>query len=740
MSSCFGFRKSRADDREPLLPQYRDDTVMQRELHQKLHTYQMIRALAKGYMPSNEQVIINLRTLLASDILNPDNPDLSDSGRQLVRYAKQWLQKFIELLQHKNSEDQIQDFIWFLTKSRIIVDVDDIAQRATRAKAKADTAAAYRSLQTVGSLLLTNSDFRLFLADLNVVAREVFKDSAFTLSKVAEEAGKKLEPSEEEQKALKEPGADSGLQPSGEDLGNQVAEASQVVGNGAAEVAKTAQNSLAEKLQGDEKETLINRLKQAVLRLRKRPDYNDSVSTLSLLIKRYAMVYSRAVKDTVETAAEDIQTNEETDIALKNFWTFITSFGDKNEWEELERKLKQVLSHRENDPEFENLMNDAGNSLQALLTDPDFFDHADEKFKELREKAKEVGSDSSLRQDIDDFLGQVQVTLKSVAHDEDISGLLTISSRMLNVLSPSGTYVNGDLFADVINVFVPLLVQAIQYIPIPRIEVSTPDIDLLLENLIIEPGKTVNNSSFLPYKLRVETYNDLEIRKAKFRTTSKVTSLVTIKIDGLSMRAEEIGFWLRAHSGILRLADEGIASFALDERGIDIHLDVEIGKEKLEKILTLKAVRVHVHKLSYDMRKSKFSWISWLLKPILRPILRKVMEKQLANAIADGLHAANRELLYARERLRATRIADPDDLRTFVRAIMARLQPEEDPDVYTRIGIAEPGKGVFKGVYAPGSIVKLWNEEAAQAEERVQEYERGGWRNDIFDVHTRMMT
>lgn len=141
MSSCFGFRKSRADDREPLLPQYRDDTVMQRELHQKLHTYQMIRALAKGYMPSNEQVIINLRTLLASDILNPDNPDLSDSGRQLVRYAKQWLQKFIELLQHKNSEDQIQDFIWFLTKSRIIVDVDDIAQRATRAKAKADTAA-----------------------------------------------------------------------------------------------------------------------------------------------------------------------------------------------------------------------------------------------------------------------------------------------------------------------------------------------------------------------------------------------------------------------------------------------------------------------------------------------------------------------------------------------------------------------------------------------------------------------
>ena len=141
MSSCFGFRKSKADDREPLLPQYRDDTILQRELHQKLHSYQMIKALSNGYMPSNEQLIVNLRTLLSSDVLNPSNPDLSDSGRLLVKYSKLWLQNFIELLQHKNSEDQIQDFIWALTQSRLSVDVEDLAHRANKAQSKAKTAA-----------------------------------------------------------------------------------------------------------------------------------------------------------------------------------------------------------------------------------------------------------------------------------------------------------------------------------------------------------------------------------------------------------------------------------------------------------------------------------------------------------------------------------------------------------------------------------------------------------------------
>ena len=77
-----------------------------------------------------------------------------------------------------------------------------------------------------------------------------------------------------------------------------------------------------------------------------------------------------------------------------------------------------------------------------------------------------------------------------------------------------------------------------------------------------------------------------------------------------------------------------------------------------------------------------------------------------------------RELLYARERLRATRISDPQDLRTFVKAIVTRLTPEEDPDLYTNIGITGASNvrgNVFAGVYAPGSVVKLWNEEAAQA-------------------------
>jgi hypothetical protein len=146
MSSCFGSRNKshRNGETEPLLPVYEDDTSLQRTAHQKLHSYQQFRAISKGYMPSTEQVVANLRTFLAADILNPSTPGLTDSGRLLTKYTKQWLQEFIELTANKNKEDQIQDFIWYMLHARVNVDVEDIAKKAAKTRVKADVSAGKR--------------------------------------------------------------------------------------------------------------------------------------------------------------------------------------------------------------------------------------------------------------------------------------------------------------------------------------------------------------------------------------------------------------------------------------------------------------------------------------------------------------------------------------------------------------------------------------------------------------------
>lgn len=589
-------------------------------------------------------------------------------------------------------------------------------------------------------MLLTNSDFRLFLGDLDVVAREIFKDTAFAISEASQEAGKRLGPSNAGQDSVKQLGNGSQSPPSEQELVNQTAELSNVLSGTASMVAGEAENSVVQKLEGPEKDAMVRRLKDTVINLRQRRDYSDSVSTLSLLFKRYAMAYSRIVRDTVQAVDEDVDENREADQALRNFWVFLRSFGEESQWEKLEKQTNAVMEHGREDPDFDDLVGQLGNALQDMFTDPSFFDDAEQRFQKLRAQFRQASFHSSLRDDVDELLSQLQSTFYSVLKDKDVANIIKTSTTIGSILSPKNHYANSDLLADAINVFVPRLIQSINYVPIPRLEVSTPQLDLLLENLVVEPGSTVNHTSFFPYKLRIETLNDVEIRKARLRTTSAVKTLMRIRVDGLSARAEDIGFWLRAHSGLLRLADEGVASFELDERGLDVQLDIEVGRDRLEKILTLRGVKVRIHKLNWKLRRSKFSFFAWLFKPLLKPIVRKTMEMKIAAAVGDALHFANRELLYARERLRATRIADPEDLKTFFKAVLARLVPADDPDLYTRVGVAQPGHGVFEGVYTPGSLVKLWKDEVTQAPQRIRENQRDGWRNSIFDIQATMLT
>ncbi|KAH8900979.1 hypothetical protein GQ53DRAFT_86 [Thozetella sp. PMI_491] len=732
-------RESREDEeaRQPLLPRYHDATSIQRQAHQKLHTYQMLRALSQGFMPSNEQVIANLRTLLASDLLNPPGDDLSDSSLALVHYSRKFLQQLIQLLLHKNDRDQIQDFVWYLKEAQSSVDASDLLARAARAPtpARANAVAVSKSLQTVGSLLLNNSDFRLFLSDLGGLVREVFRDAAFSLSAASREAGRQLDLSEDGQGITNNHRSeDERSQTTPQDLRDQAAEVSSVVVDSAAKVIRDTEDSIASKARGERGDVLASRLKQAVSRLRTKPGYTESVSTLTLLLKRIIAIYARAGTDTIRTIDGGLERNPEIDRALTNFCLLVSSLGDKDRWKSLGVKFQEFVERGREDSGFDDLLRQIGNSVQDMFTDPTFFDRADDSFRDLQEKSRQIAGRSSLWEDIQDLLQALESALRTIPEDGDVSALVETSSQIWGlVTSPHGD-TSSDFIADLTHVFVPLLVRSLKYIPVPRLEISSPGVDLLLENLILEPGDVINGTSFLPYRVRVETYNDVEVRKARFRTATAVKTVVRLKIDGLSIRAEEMGFWLRARALFVRLMDQGIASFRLDERGLDIHLEFELGKDRVDKILSLRKVQVSIHKIDWAVRKSRFSFLSWALKPLIRPILRRAIEAQLSSAIADALRFTNRELVFARERLRAARISNPGDLGTFVKAVLARFVPPSNPDIQTRVGVDHSGRGVFQGIYTPASVVKIWHEEAARAPSRIREYERGGWRNGIFDI------
>ncbi|EEH17178.1 hypothetical protein PABG_07265 [Paracoccidioides brasiliensis Pb03] len=746
MWSCCKPRNATAGETRPLLPQHRrgydDDTVLQRQLHEKLHSYQMIKALSSGFMPSTNQIVSNLRVLLASSLLNPGPLAVGNTSRELTTDVKICIRLFIDLLQERNGENQLQDAIWQLSKSKVLLDTESLASRTSQSKAHADATAARECIRTVFSLLLINADFRRLVDDLATIGRMVFADTASALSLAAAEAAVEVQPTDEERANLKPRSSERNEAPSSEHIHEGLEHVSRVAGEVVGETGKAAVHSVEETVFGSYKNTLLYRMKRAVLNLRERKDYASSVSTITQLIKRYGVIYSRVLDETASAAEEDFEPNAELKQGVRSLWRFLESFGDRDEWELVESKFNVVVKHFEEDPELESLLQDIGDLIYGLMMNPVFYDSADETFEVLKQKSSDIGLDSTFRQDIDAFLKQLRRALASVAKDRTVAKFLSAIKKLGSNLSRAFNEKAPRVSEDALNVFLPTLIRSIQRIPIPRLEVSAPNMDLLLENVVLEPGHSFHGSSFFPRRILTTTHNDVEVRKTHSKeVTTSVKTTVTITMNGVNISAKDFGYWIRVRtpSFIPYFGDEGIASFSLDERGIDISLDIEIGRDHIERLIALRGVRVHIHKLDYTVRQGSWSFMWWVLRPFLKHMVRRVLEKKIAEQIVAAAHILNRELVFARERLRATRIASPKSLATFVRAVLTSITPKMDPDVHVRVGVDARREGVFKDVYTPASVMPIWHEEGRGAGEAVRSGDQSGgvhmtWRNEIFDV------
>ncbi len=842
-----------AAERRPLLADYGGGgdgsatTTRQQRLHAKLHSYQILRALAAGYLPSTEQAVANLRTLLAADVFAGDGEAvydrLSPSGRVLVRLARRWLEQLIVLAEHKNGGDAVQAFVWSVTRVEVGVDVD-MPQLP-----KGPTASsAYRSLQTVGSLLLTNAPFRLFLADLTDVGRDVFRDTALALAEASQEAAENVEQPRDAGEAAPpvDKATDNAANTAVDTAASQIAGIAGEVASGATKVAAGAQQSVAGRLVDNDdgaRERLLGRLREAVGSLQQRPDYATSVSVLTRLLQQYAAQYVRAAESVVDEVVEAVeervdghdgggpdgrqavQTNDEADEVLRSVWSFVTAFGQPEAWRRLEARFKALLdclrssSGDDNDDNDKSdnaaaaradaLMRDLGSTLEAMLTDPAFYDADGIEARLAALRAQAVASLGDGSRDTldacDALMTQAQATLQAVADDRDVAALADTTARIADLLWPAPStansmgFLNADLVGDAVGVFVPWLVQALRYVPIPRLEVITPDIDLLLESLVLEPGRppppspgrsssSPQQASFLPNRLQIQIRNDVDIRRATATDrsalapslASSLETAATIHIRGLSVAADDVGYVAHLHPDasstralltLLRLRRlRGLAAVHLDARGIDVRLDVAVVRDAAATLLALRGVDVRVHRLDFALqpvadndRPSRLSaWGLRLLRPLVRPIVQKTLERQLAAALTDALHALNQELVFARERLRAARIAaggagagdhSPaatlQSLPAIVRAVTSRFQPPRSPhaddaDTHVSFGLFGDGgsgdgngNGVFDGVYAPGSLVRVWREGARAARrDRIDARVRGGWCNAVFDVPT----
>ncbi|KAF1990016.1 hypothetical protein K402DRAFT_451620 [Aulographum hederae CBS 113979] len=170
------------------------------DINTKLQLYGIYSAFAKGKVPSNKQIDVAMNSALESKVFNTKSSKLSDDGQKLVADLKNVIEQAKMLVLTKNEGNLLQDFIW-QTQHLTSGDAQKPGAPVDKDAAKQHGNEALEGLRTLGTLIISNGQFRKLLSDALVLARSMVGDAA---TKTAE----RVHPGEERLNAIDEPAPD----------------------------------------------------------------------------------------------------------------------------------------------------------------------------------------------------------------------------------------------------------------------------------------------------------------------------------------------------------------------------------------------------------------------------------------------------------------------------------------------------------------------------------------------------
>jgi hypothetical protein len=195
-----------------------------------------------------------------------------------------------------------------------------------------------------------------------------------------------------------------------------------------------------------------------------------------------------------------------------------------------------------------------------------------------------------------------------------------------------GTGQNGKvtfkphLIKDLTNVIIPGAFERTRYVPIPRIEVSDPMVDAVVENLVIESDNLFPNI--------VEFGSDNYFRLGRRQVSNKNEHKVMIAASGIQMDLRDVAYYVKKKQGFPSLTDKGVMDVFLGGEGFSFKLAARTAQSKdRTHFVSVDNVTVNVKNLNIKIKQSNHKLLFNIAKPLLlrvmKPVITKVIEKQI---------------------------------------------------------------------------------------------------------------
>jgi hypothetical protein len=668
-----------------------DPSFKEKDIINKLQLYGIYSAFAQGKAPSNQQIDVALNSVLASSALNSPPNQLSEEGKSLVADLKNVIEQAKYLLLAKNEGNLLQEFIWE-TQQISTAGTSLPGAPVDKETAKQHGNDLLAGLRTLGTLVISNGQFRKLLSDSAVLLRSIAGDAATNAAGVVQPSEEKLaqidKPAEDNtwhdtpdtgklktqakgfipfgKKDLKEAAnqgtaaahpddssdprdtaallrndAQQGTASSGVDAvhGAKVAantlKSNANVDNDAPEKAKSKAKEYNAKTQNYLKGKMPKeRREQTLWRLKKMvveiQGHADYQQAIETLL-RLAEEYGGHSK----TIAADSQGTvkglyNQSRSALTPLKTLLERFANGTSSDDFFDALNQIYRDADNDKELRDWFSNINTYIRRCLQEQGYIIQpaAQDDFNRLYDHGRFL-----LREKYRDHTDRVLDEIKffGTQFDEDAQNH-AFADAVTKLFQDLGQDDNGK------STFKPHLLKDVTEVILPRFLESVHYVPLPrleysddMVDLIIE-NLIVESDNLAPNVLEFSSDNYWKWGRKTIKNKNK--NKVTLAVSGVQMDLRDVSFYVKKKSGFPSLSDLGLCDIFMGGEGFSFKIKMETADATSRThFFTISDVKVSVKNLNIKLKQSKHKLLFAIAKPLMLRIMRPALQKVLQAAI-----------------------------------------------------------------------------------------------------------
>ncbi|TFK83404.1 hypothetical protein K466DRAFT_665853 [Polyporus arcularius HHB13444] len=493
-----------------------------------------------------------------------------------------------------------------------------------------------------------------------------------------------------------------------------------------------AKRVLAEEYFPEERrDQFIYRGKKVIVECQKHKDYQESIQWLLNFLEEYAS-HGKTVADHGKDSKNQLQSDGALQQATHELRTLLERFANGKSLGMIGDAMQALYVDAQQDEDLRNWFRSVDAYTRKVLLEPGFVlePQCNNEANELRENGRRF-YDDKYKGHFDNLINSAGDWFRGLGEDplnkrfgEDWARL----TRDLLFDSEGSLKFKPDLWMDIRKVILPSIIDQVGYVPIPRIEYTDDQLDLVIENLAL------SGRNLFPNVVSMEAHNFIKFSPYNAIKDENHHEFV-LTFGQIQADIRDVAFYFKKKAGFPKLSDSGLADVLLGGEGLTITAHVVSADKDKSSVFKVKNVNVKVGTLKFSIRDSKHDLLYKTLRPLATGLVKKQLQKAIADAVTTGLEYVDGQLAAVRDRMAEAK-ASEDKSRT--QALQEMFQRKQDEALSVKSKADEKGSH-FKIVSRRDSALLPQQGHPAGWVNRTQEREdaalRGkDWRSDAFSI------